>query len=528
MAAVWPALSSDIPRYGIAALALDALTYRRNAFRLTGLSIDTGARDITRLGERLVMLHRLNGGTPAQGGFPGDPPPALDGIQEALQRLRDPEQRILDEFFWFWPVHDDGARSDQALSALAAGDADAAIAVWEQTLASPRTRGSAIHNLAVIEHLRALEAAAGMGAGSRSVDGTGWRKAYRRWAEVLQEEAVWIRLVSRIRVLDDPRVNADFARELREALPPAILAVNVALARDAASRGDQRDAALHAGIIRESGFSRLAIESSVRRLVEPYAARVASLCEDATTATHSNAKGGAKAASRLIEETKPMLAALDLLVSPGEKRREELRDEVANAALACLVRYANATEDWKTVIPLTESTEKIAATSELRARVSENLETAKGNLELRTCWFCKDRIPEERTALKIPMHGDIQREYHFLRGTQVRWRRHDIEVPRCATCAAAHQRIDSGTWSGVAFGFLAGFGGCFVTFDTSGFWALVVFVVCTVIGANVGKHMAESKVPSGVAPVSRGREFPVVLGFRNRGWEFGEKPANVN
>jgi len=35
------------------------------------------------------------------GAFARRPPPTLDEIREALQRLKDPEKRIVDEFFCF-------------------------------------------------------------------------------------------------------------------------------------------------------------------------------------------------------------------------------------------------------------------------------------------------------------------------------------------------------------------------------------------------------------------------------------------
>ena len=50
------------------------------------------------------------------------PPPSLDEIREAMQRLRDPEKRLVAEFLcflWFWPEGFGQSKSDTAIETLA-------------------------------------------------------------------------------------------------------------------------------------------------------------------------------------------------------------------------------------------------------------------------------------------------------------------------------------------------------------------------------------------------------------------------
>src|SRR2546421_7153005 len=90
--------------------------YRINAFRVAQLHAGATPRELTRKLERIKMLAKLGG--PAQepaGPLPLQPAPDLETMRAALERLRDPEVRLLDEFFWFWPQDFVAPAQDAAL-----------------------------------------------------------------------------------------------------------------------------------------------------------------------------------------------------------------------------------------------------------------------------------------------------------------------------------------------------------------------------------------------------------------------------
>src|SRR5262245_48144452 len=104
---------------------LDAATpelFRANAFRITGLPVDATTREITKHADRLKMMEELGQGDSAHAAaFALKPPPTVDQIRDAIQKLKDPERRIVDELFWFWPERFGKSASDPAICALAAG-----------------------------------------------------------------------------------------------------------------------------------------------------------------------------------------------------------------------------------------------------------------------------------------------------------------------------------------------------------------------------------------------------------------------
>jgi hypothetical protein len=77
-----------------------------------------------------------------------------------------------------------------------------------------------------------------------------WEVALRHWAVVVGDDAVWDRVASRIRELDDPRLTAGVARRLRRALPAALLTISIRLAVSSAKRGDSDGARRHMTYIR--------------------------------------------------------------------------------------------------------------------------------------------------------------------------------------------------------------------------------------------------------------------------------------
>src|SRR5207237_1230989 len=74
------------------------------------------------------------------------PAPDVDAVRHAIERLRDPETRLVDEFFWFWPETSATETPDEALTALDRGDVAAARKRWQ---AATTGAGVAVDQLAV-------------------------------------------------------------------------------------------------------------------------------------------------------------------------------------------------------------------------------------------------------------------------------------------------------------------------------------------------------------------------------------------
>ena len=77
--------------------------FRVNGFRVLDLQVDATPREILRKVEKFEIMDKYGGGGHhKRGTLAIDPPPDANAMREAVQRLHDPERRLVDEFFWFY------------------------------------------------------------------------------------------------------------------------------------------------------------------------------------------------------------------------------------------------------------------------------------------------------------------------------------------------------------------------------------------------------------------------------------------
>jgi hypothetical protein len=323
--------------------------YRANAFRVAGLSVEATARDVARHFERLRLARRWGKAAAPRGPFDLPAPPGPELVREAQHRLRDPESRFLDEFFWFWPeALGRGGRGAPAAAPL--GTPEAARAAWEHAARSPGEGGWALHNLAVLAHLRALDlehrALADPGrlpppeAQERAAL---WPQAWQHWRALLADEPVWRDLALRVRELGEPQLTVAAVEGLRTHLPEALLAVNGHLAVRAGEQGLEAEVARHAGLMQGSGFDAAAVDAALARAVQPVCERIKLLCRKAADDTAADPAQGFPASMRLQKFATAQLAVLDKLLPARHALRVGMRDEVALQMVEILIRYSQKT-----------------------------------------------------------------------------------------------------------------------------------------------------------------------------------------
>jgi len=516
-------------------LAAQPDLYRTNAFRISGLPIDATTRDISRQVEKIKMMEKYGGiKLNASGPFPLDPPPDSEDTREALQRLRDPERRLIDEFFWFWPHTIGQSNSDKALQALSRNDIKSAKELWINYEAMSSEANVSMHNLAVVSHLLALDFEFNGDSKSLNVKDVKmrdyyWLESFKRWKILLDHEGFWSRLAARVRLLDDPRLTTGTVRRIRETLPVALLFINASSAVKAAEAGNNSETKRHLKIIKDSGFDTAVIENSLLKAVDPIRNRIKTICKAADEEGEENPKKAHQVARKVIDQTKQLLSILDLILPTDNPMREGAHDEVALSVLTNLISYGNETSKWEKPFELVKKALKIAISESARSRIQMNYDTIKVNyeydLEYNTCFFCKENPPEDDATVEVDMHGDIERVWN-----KVHWRYLTVKVPRCDRCKGAHNRITALSWIGALVFGVFGFAQCVSIMDADEdmwFGALLAFGVITSIGAGIGYLIGKLTSPKETKPKSHYYDFSRIRELLNLGWEFGERPSDV-
>ena len=323
---------------------------------------------------------RLGRTPPPAAIFPLDEAPTIESVRNALQTLKDPESRLAQEFFWFWPSTGDSA-GDPALVALGQGKFQAAVDCWTRTKGSGN--GIAIHNLAVFHHLGALNSAVRR---SKTLQPTPaeeiylWASAYRYWKALLDRTDFWEDLASRIRKINDPRLRIETAQRIWETLPSAIVKINAQIAVAAAERGDFEEAAKHRKLMYTSAFGEGAAKEETRRALSHAKDELERLCENAENEGRSNPKAANLVTRKLFDEKSRLLRAFNYLLGTGDPICDAAHDRVAEAGRFCMVDYVNETEDWEAARLIFEECLALAEGKALRLKLEEDLEIIGRNL----------------------------------------------------------------------------------------------------------------------------------------------------
>lgn len=360
--------------------------FRKNAFRITGLSVDATTREVARHADKLKMLAELGQDPHTQSAaFPMKPPPSLDEIREAIQKLKDPEKRLVDEFFWFWPEEFGNGQSDPAMQALAKGDSAKAIEIWAARENGAASSATAKHNLALVYHVCALDwenyaVKNTVEADRREKMTKYWKGAFSRWECLTTDEAFWEKVTARIRQLNEPNLPTGFARRMRTTLPEALDKINAELAVAFAESGKLELARLHIRFMRETLQGLDNVEKTAELVLTPARSRLKEQIRRARERADNNPRDAANAARELLEQARHALALFDLFFDKESDSRNELFDEVAGLCNQLPVAYHKATGDDKTCLEILRAILPFATSIELRQQIEKNISTLSGNL----------------------------------------------------------------------------------------------------------------------------------------------------
>jgi hypothetical protein len=490
--------------------------YRSNVFRVTGLAVGASLRDIVRQAERLQAMQKLGASLDVEGPFPLAPAPSADLIREAAQRVRDPQELLLDELFWFWPEQRGGASRDHALRALAEADCQVATELWLRRVRASEDPIS-YHNLAVFNHLCALEIER-LPEGERQSVATGdpyWTSALQQWSAVFRHSAFWELLEDRADEIDDPRLTAEIVPAIRETLPVALLSINARFAVGASQRGDPREATRQLDFMKKSGFDRRTVSAVIDRGVAPIRSRITEMCETAESQVSADLEHADRALNHLVGHSQAPLHELACFVGQDSQVYIGASEQVALIVHKNLVDFANKTENWGACINILGECRSLARTPSTQALLDQDLKTVNEHYEETLCAFCRQRPAVESEAAKVPMYGDVRND-----GLRLTWRQWDVPIRRCWPCRRVH--LGRRAIAGIA-GLLLG---TFILWGQNSTLRATVATVAAWVGFGLIAPRANGfwrvETPSEI----KKREHPLVENLRSCGWTFGRRPSS--
>lgn len=217
--------------------------YRANPFRVLGLpALADAGETFARIEEQHAAAERGE----RSGDWAFAPPvlPLPEDIRAAAQTLHDPSSRFICEFFWFWPLSYPESAPDPAVLALAAGDTATATRLWSE---APPASAAALHNLAVYQHVLALDWET-----DPAVDPVQLAElrasAAELWLAALAASDLPALLAARLARLGAPRPPASLAQALLGRVPETLARIHVGLALRHAEHDRLADAGQQLGL----------------------------------------------------------------------------------------------------------------------------------------------------------------------------------------------------------------------------------------------------------------------------------------
>jgi DNA-binding response OmpR family regulator len=370
---------------------LDAATkdlFRKNAFRITGLSVDATVRRISKH-ERDVMVFVDVGQDPhtERAAFPMKPPPNQQDFRDAFQKLKDPEKRLIDEFFWFWPEEFGNSESDLAIQALAKGDTKTAMEIWAASENDEASGITAKHNLALVYHVSALDwenysVKNEIAEERRQKITEYWKGAFNRWERLAIDDRFWDKVTALIRQLNEPdRLPTGFARRMRATLPEALDKINAELAVAFAESGKIELARLHIRFMRETNQGLDNVEKTAELVLTPASNRLKEQIKSARDRGEKKPPEAAKVALELFGQAGQTLNLFDLFFAKDNELRNDLFDEVASVCNRLQIVYYKETGDDKTCLEILKAILPFATSTDLRQLIEKDISETCTRLE---------------------------------------------------------------------------------------------------------------------------------------------------
>ena len=438
----------------------NATVYAMNPFHLLGLSPFSNSKSVRRRKEDLESAEAM-GATGWKDEYKhllgNTQVPSPEMVAAAFRRIEDPQQRIVDEFFWFWPIDD---RDDEALDALQEGKKTVAEKLWKKEEKSSDIRRAVIakHNVAVYNHFYAIDCEwqfieNDMGEADSPDDHAKmckyWDAALERWEDLADDEDFWDVVKERVAVINDKRLTTGFIRRMRDEFPVAFDRINGDLAVEYAKLpGKHAETERHLRYMNESHQGLDDVDATLDAIFDPIEREVDLLTRESIRVRNATPHSALSAARTLLQNTEGIRKMADEMLGKDHPKRRKIFDKIASECNFCQVAYGTKTKQWEECLKFIKEVIPLACDEELIGVLNDNLKIVTQNFEDykrdNYCWFCQKHPADPKLAVEIKMYGDVQIQTQmFSSQYRATWRNITVAVPRCRCCEDAKRKRDA-------------------------------------------------------------------------------------
>lgn len=469
--------------------------------------------------------------------------PTPTDLARARERLAIPEQRLIDEFFWFWPQRP-GDTWDEGLDLLSRNRVKEGGRLWLLQEKQSGRDEIALHNLAVLYHLSALNV--DLERLEREIDErrrkfgqSCWKQSMRRWETLLRRDGFWKQFELRAGIVLGPSAAPGFVDDFRLALPRALVSLQVQVARRASELGLVEAMHEHRERLAALPFDRELVEDAVEAALHPVSSRIWDLCEEfCEQAGDVRSPISLEQVTTFLDETEPLIRVLDAFLPRDAEDLTHTRDHVARAILLRTRQSGWSGDSGGILIQALEKARHLALDPEL----VEKIDTTLGELEhvtrvLRTCFFLPDSPSEAdpEAAVEVSLHGDVGLQLEFGSGARMTWERGDFRVPRSHLARSMHQHLRRATIATIVTATMTA---AILPLALLKPWPDVslqavlpgagwTFAGLTALSLTLATWAWMRARRAGLRPLSARWEYPPVADRLREGWKRGDRPRGA-
>ena len=375
--------------------------YNGNVFRITGLPVYATEKEIKRAAEKQKMLDELGvkdetTTTP----FALANQPSADAIKTAMNRLKMPEARVIDELFWFWPL--DESHQDPAYMAFLKGKTDEAYTQWNNDV-SAVNGGIATHNLAVMFHLTAMDWSNYQLVEDVSPERTEkilnyWKEAHERLQLLRQNDEFWTAFKNRVAALNEPMLTSGFVRRIRETFQIGLASIHADFALRFNSKGKRKIALEHVSWLKTCCPKIEQRELVYTKALLTHKNRVKQSVATMPESIKADPSSGAKIVTQALATLKSENEIFSLFYSDERSQVGDLFDPVLMTCINGLVSFVRKTENNSEFVRILKELQPLAISDEVKERITINIEGGNSGLNkerLSSAYKILDKIDKD-------------------------------------------------------------------------------------------------------------------------------------
>ena len=360
--------------------------FKSNAFSITGLNVNASEKQIRTTADRIKIEDELGIGSNTDQGT-SNAKAKSENLRNALQKIKDPTLRIIDEIFWVWPIDDKNPENDEALKRFKNSDFDGALKIWSDLKNDPVSGYIVNHNLAVVYLDFSLQWTEFFSNSHAPIEDSenqydelkkNWNEALQRWKKCTTDESFWFSLRNTVNRINDPRLTYDTVDKIRASLDIALCKIIIESSLKLFFKGRSDLSRMLVACVRDKNQD----SAYYRALQFCFKAQVQRIQQqiDHLQTISDNESDFRPAVDQFVNLCLKEKPSFDLFLGDEDNFKTAIFDKASEQCINELVAYQRKSSDNDTFVEYLTLCKRFTTSTEVNERIEKNLLIGKGNL----------------------------------------------------------------------------------------------------------------------------------------------------